>query len=150
VFPGLAFRETMSGGYWRLEAPTEVLAIAVTLEARAPDLTELVRERTFVVKGTIDAERLAARRPLEGTIAFRFVQHGRVHYRLAFQGDDGLRYGLGGQKEWSPLAPLDSLGVLASSLYDANDGEIARATLRFAEPAGVWNLVKSLRVLSAR
>jgi hypothetical protein len=148
VFPGLAFREALAGHYWRLDAPTEVLSIAATVEAHAPDLAELARDRAFLVKGSIDVERLASGTPIEGTLAFRFAHRGRLHYRLAFEGDDGRRYELGGQKEWSPLAPIDSLGVLAASLYDAKNEEIARATLRPSAPGGAWSVLKSLRLSS--
>ncbi len=146
MLPGLAFRETLAGQYWRLDAPTEVLSIAATLDANAPDLAALARDRAFSVKGSIDVERVATGRPIEGTLAFRFAHRGRLHYRLAFVGDDGRRYELGGQKEWSPLAPVDSLGFLAASLYDAQNEEIARATLRLHAPGGAWTVLKSLRL----
>jgi hypothetical protein len=148
VVPGLAFRETSSGTYWRLDAPTEVLGMALTVRAHAHDLTELVRDRAFSLSGTIDVERLATQRPIEGTLAFRFVQHGRLHYRIAFEGDDGRRYELGGQKEWSPLAPVESLTVLVASLYDASGAEIAHATLRFDARTEGWKMLKSIRLSS--
>jgi hypothetical protein len=147
VFPGLAFRETLSGNYWRLDAPTGVLAIAVTLDASAPDLVELARDRTFSVTGTVDAERLASGKPIAGTVALRFVQHGRIHYRLAFEGDDGCRYELGGQKEWSGLAPVESLTLLEGCIYDGSGEEMARATLRFDVRADWAAWLKSFRLL---
>jgi hypothetical protein len=155
VFPGLAFSEKMSGQYWRLDAPTEVLAIALTVNARAPDLAELARERTFPVTGVIDAQGLASERPLLGTVAFRFIQQGRVHYRLAFEGDDGRRYELAGLKEWSPLAPFESLTRVAASLCDvshasdasdASPEEVARATLAFDLRKGGWDWLRSVRL----
>jgi hypothetical protein len=148
VLPGLAFRETLRGDYWRLDAPTEVFAIAMTFDARAPDLTDLVRERSFSISGTIDAERLATGRTIEGTLAMRFVQHGRLYYRTSFEGDDGHRYELGGQTEWSPLAPIASLTVLTASLYDASRAEVAHATLRFDARTEGWAMIKSLRLSS--
>jgi hypothetical protein len=142
VVPGLAFRETMQGDYWRLDAPTEVLSLAVTLDARA-DVTSLLRDRELSVTGTVDAERLATARSIEGTLAFRFARDGRFHYRLRFQGDNGAAYELGGQKEWSPVA---SLGVLSASLYDGSSGELGRATLRFTEGGGLWTTLRSVRL----
>jgi hypothetical protein len=149
VLPGLGFRETLAGSYWRLDAPRDVRPIAVALEAHAPDMAMLVRDRAFRLEGTLDARDLASAQPARGTLAFRFVQQGRLHYRLAFTGDDGCRYELGGQKEWSALAPLESLSVLAASIYDSSGIELAHATLRFDAPApraGVWSIVKSLRI----
>jgi hypothetical protein len=145
MVPGLAFREKMQGSYWRLDAPTEVLPLAVTLDARA-DVTSLLRDRELSVAGTIDAERLATGRSLEGTLAFRFARDGRFHYRLRFQGDDGAAYEIGGQKEWSPLAPVASLSMLAASLYDGAGAEIGQATLRFSEGGGLWTVLRSVRL----
>jgi hypothetical protein len=148
VLPGVAFRETMSGSYWRLDAPTQVRTLSLSLEARAPDLALLLRERAFRLRGIIDAEALATGRPVEGSLAFRFVQQGRLHYRVAFTGDDGDRYELGGQKEWSPLAPVESLSILAASLYGATGAEFAHVSLRFAARSGIWAVVKSVRLAS--
>lgn len=145
MVPGLAFRENMHGSYWRLDAPTHVLSVAVTLDARA-DVTSLLRERELSVAGTIDAERLATRRSIDGTLAFRFARDGRFHYRLRFHGDDGAPYELGGQKEWSPLAPVASLSVLAASLYDGSSGELGRATLRFSQRGGLWTVLRTVRL----
>jgi hypothetical protein len=145
VVPGLAFRESMQGTYWRLDAPTEVRSVAVTLDARA-DVTSLLRDRQLAVSGVIDVEQLATERPLEGTLAFRFARDGRFHYRLRFLGDDGGAYELGGQTEWSPLAPLSSLEVLAASLYDASNQEIGRGTLRFPARSGLWTVLRTVRL----
>lgn len=146
MLPGLAFREAMSGRYWRLDAPENERAIAMTIDAYARDLSDLARDRTFSVTGTIDVDGIASKRPLEGTVALKFVQAGRVHYRLAFRGDDGRRYELGGQKEWSGLAPIHSLTLLDATLYGESGEEFARATLRFDERADWVTWLKSFRL----
>jgi hypothetical protein len=150
MLPGLGFRETMSGNYWRLDTPTEERALAVTLDARTRDLSDLARDRTFSVTGTIDAEGLASGRPLTGTVALKFVQQGRIHYRLVFEADDGRRCELSGQKEWSGLAPVESLTLLAATLYDDSGEEFARATLRFDVRADWAAWLKSFRLSFAR
>jgi hypothetical protein len=146
VFPGFSFRETMSGSYWRLEEPTEERAIAFTIEARARDLRRFARDKTWRITGTVDAEGLASNRDLEGTLAFRLLDERRLPYRFTFVGDDGKGYELSGQKEWSGLAPLESMTLLPASLYDADGGELARATLRFDLRADLGRWVKSFRV----
>jgi hypothetical protein len=144
--PGFSFRETMSGSYWRLDAPTDERAIAFTIEARAADLRRFARDKTWRITGAVDVEGLASARPLEGTLAFKLLDERRLPYRFAFEGDDGQRYELSGQKEISPLALLDSMTVLPASLYDARGEEIGRATLRFDARRDLGRWMKSFRV----
>ncbi len=146
MLPGFSFRETMRGSYWRLDAPTDERAIEVTLEARADDVATFARDKTLRLRGTLDAEGLAARRDVEGTLVFRLLEERRLPYRLRFRGDDGRAYELSGQKEWLGFAPVASLTTLPVSLYDDAGAEIGRATLRFdlRSDAGAW--LKSFRV----
>jgi hypothetical protein len=146
VLPGFSFRETMSGSYWRLETPTEERAIAFTIDARARDLRRFARDKTWTITGTVDAEGLASRRPLEGTLAFRLLDERRLPYRFKFTGDDGRDYELSGQKEWSGLSPIESMTLLPASLYDADGGELARATLRFDLRSDLASWMKSFRI----
>jgi hypothetical protein len=128
---GFSFTQTMSGSYWLLDAPAEEGAIAFTMEVVAPDLRAFARDKTWRITGTIDAERLAKGRPLDGTLAFRLLDERRMAYRFTFPGDDGRRYEVSGQEEWSGLAPVASLTLLPVSLYDERGDEIGRAILRF-------------------
>jgi hypothetical protein len=146
VFPGFSFRETMSGSYWRLDAPVDERAIAFTIEARAKDLRRFARDKTWRITGTIDAEGLATARTLDGTLVFRLLDERRLPYRFTFVGDDGLGYELSGQKEFNGLAPLESLTLLPASLYDASGEELARATLRFDARSDLGRWLKSFRV----
>ena len=146
MFPGFSFRETMSGSYWRLETPTEERAIAFTIDARARDLRRFARDKTWTITGTVDAEGLASKRPLEGTLAFRLLDERRLPYRFKFTGDDGRDYELSGQKEWSGLSPVESMTLLPASLYDADGAELARATLRFDLRSDLASWMKSFRI----
>ena len=144
---GFSFRETMSGTYWRLDAPTDERAIEFRLRASTSDVARFARDKTWNVRtGTLDAEGLATSRPLEGTLAFRLLDERRLPYRLLFAGDDGARYELSGQKEWTGLAPLESMTLLPASLYDAGGQEIGRATLRFDARADLLRWLKSFRL----
>jgi hypothetical protein len=131
MLPGFSFRETMSGSYFMLDAPTDERAIAFTIEARASDVARFARDKTWGVRGTIDAEKLASGADVEGTLTFKLIDERRLPYRLAFRGDDGKRYELSGQKEWMGLQPIASMTLLPASVYDDHGEEIARATLRF-------------------
>jgi hypothetical protein len=146
MFPGLSFRETLSGSYWLLEAPTDERAMALSMEVYTPDLRRLAASKTWRLRGTLDAERLASRREIHGTLVFRLFDERRLPYRLAFTGDDGRRYELSGQKEWSGLAPVESITLLPASLYDAAGAELGRATLRFDLRADWAQWMKSFRI----
>jgi hypothetical protein len=136
----------MSGNYWLLDAPTEERAIGFTIDAYARSLVEFARNKTWQVTGTIDAECLASGKELEGTVSFKVFSERRMPYRLSFTGDDGRRYALSGQREWSSLAPIDSLTILPAGLYDEGGTEVGRATLRFDVRADWASLMKSLRL----
>ena len=79
----------------------------------------------------LDAERLASRREIGGTVTLKVAHERRIPYRITFTGDDGRHYELCGQKEWSGLSPIGSMTVLPASLYDDRGEEVGRATLRF-------------------
>jgi len=145
VLPGLSYRETLSGTYWRLNAPTDERTIALTIEAYARSVVELAQNKTLQISGVIDAEQLASRSRLEGTISYRLSER-RIPYRLSFVGDDGHRYELSGQREWSGLYPIGSMTILPASLHDRSGDEIGRATLRFDVRADLAALLRSLRL----
>ena len=143
--PSLSFRETMRGTLWRLDAPTDERAVDVTLEARTGDLRDIPGDRTFRLRGTVDVEGLATRAEAEGTLVFKLATERRLPYRVRFRGDDGRAYELSGQKEWLPVAPLESVTTLPATLYDDAGQEIGRATLRFDVRQEWWHFVRSLR-----
>jgi hypothetical protein len=146
MLPGFSFRETMSGSYFMLDAPTDERAIAFTIEARARDVARFARDKTWGVRGTIDAEKLASGADVDGTLAFKLIDERRLPYRLSFRGDDGKRYELSGQKEWTGLQPIGSMTVLPASVYDESGEEIARATLRFDLRSDWGRWLRSFRI----
>lgn len=129
--PGLSFRETMRGGWWRLDAPTEEHTLTLSLQARADDVGVLARDRTFRLHGIVDVGGLASGAEVEGELVFRLFDQGRLPYRVRFRGDDGRAYELSGQKEWLPVAPLASITTLPISVYGDDGAEIGRGMLRF-------------------
>jgi hypothetical protein len=144
--PGFSFRETMSGNYWRLDAPTEERAIAFTVEAKTDDVRRFARDKTWRITGTIDAEGLASARELDGTLAIKLQGQRRLHYRFTFLGDDEQGYEFNGQKEYSPLALVESMTLLPASLYDPDGEEVARAVLRFDARSDFWRWLRSFRL----
>jgi hypothetical protein len=130
-----SFRQTLTGTYWLLSAPADERAMGFTIDARTHDVRVFARDKTMRVSGTIEAEGLASGRPLEGCLAVKLIDERRVGFRVAFEGDDGRRYELSGQEEWTPLSPVGSLTRLEATLYDDADEEIGRVVLRF----DVWS-----------
>ena len=146
MFPGFSFRETMSGTYHLLASPTEERAMHFTIAARAADVRRFARERTWRIEGEVDAEGLASQRPLEGTLGFFLLDERRLPYRFTFQGDDGKAYEFRGQKDWTLVAPLESMTVLPGSIFDGEGNEIGRCTLRFDVRNDLGRWMKSFRV----
>jgi hypothetical protein len=144
--PGFFFHETMRGSYHLLESPTVERAIEFTVKVSASDVRRFLKDKTWTIRGDVDVEGLASRRPLEGTIGFRMLDERRMPYRLSFTADDGKSYELRGQKEWSALAPVESMTVLPASLYDAQGREVGRATLRFDARNELGKFLKSFRL----
>jgi hypothetical protein len=147
--PGVSFRERLSGTYWRLDAPTDERAIVVDLEMNVPHWRAFLQSRAASLSGHIDADGLASRRPIRGTVAFELLEERRNTYAFSFEGDDGRGYELCGQKEWHALAPLEAITLLPASLYDARGDEVARTTLRFNVRADWARLLASVRWVDA-
>jgi hypothetical protein len=145
--PGLSFTEVLSGHYWRLDAPVDERAMRLELRGTIPDPAVFLRDKTLLLRGTIDAEQLASAQKIEGTVHFKLLAERRIPYRCTFRGDDGKRYELFGDKEWNGLAPLESITLLAASLYDESGEEMARATLRFDLRADWSRWLASARVV---
>lgn len=144
--PGFLFRETMSGSYHLLAHPTEERAIEFTIAVRASDIRRFAKDKTWAIDGEVELEGFASKRPLEGTLGFKLLDERRLPYRFTFVGDDGKRYELRGQKDFSPLAPVDSMTVLPASIYDAAGDEVGRATLRFDVRNDFGRWLRSFRV----
>ncbi|MGH7272298.1 MAG: hypothetical protein ACREJ3_17860 [Polyangiaceae bacterium] len=144
--PSLSFRETMSGRYWLLDAPVDERALTLTFEARTSHWSTFLRDKTWLLQGTIDAEGLASRSELAGTLTFGRLEERRLPYRFEFRGDDGKRYELTGHTEWSGLSPVESLTLLPATLSDDRGEEVARAMLRFDLRADWGSWLKSFRL----
>ena len=143
---GFSFRESLSGSYWLLEAPTDERVIAFAVEATAHDVRAFARDKTWRIDGTIDVEGIASAAPVHGRIVFRLFEERRISHQLEFAGDSGARYELIGQQEFIGLSPIESLTLLPASLCDDRGEEIGRATLRL-DLRRDWALwIKSLRL----
>jgi hypothetical protein len=146
MFPGFLFRETMSGSYYLLGSPTDERAIEFTIAARAKDFRKFAKDKECTIDGAVEIEGLAKGQPLEGTLGLKLLDERRLPYRFTFVADDGKTYELRGQKDFSPLSPLQSMTVLPASLYDAHGDEVARCKLRFDIRNDLGQWLKSWRL----
>ncbi len=146
IRPRVSFGEWLTGSFWTFDAPTDERAVDLTLELGPIEFASAMGRKDWPLTGIVDAERLATHRALEGTLSPRLLDERRVPYRIGFEGDDGRRYELSGEKEWTSLMPLDSVTLLRASLYDDGGEELGRATLRFDLRADWARWLKSFRI----
>lgn len=163
---GLGFQlaESFSGSYYRLDEPFRDHGMRITLRLGVNGMRRFLRERTIEAKGAIFAEGLAEREkggvPLEGTLTMKLFDEKRIPYDLSFEGDDGCRYRLRGQRDFFMHDAMDSLTILPASLYLVSGSparsreaaapedlgiELGRAMLRFDPKTDLGALVKSFR-----
>lgn len=161
---GFELAESFSGSYYRLDEPFRDHGMRISLRLGVNGMRRFLRERTVEAKGVIFAERLAEREkegvPLEGTLTMKLFDEKRIPYDLSFEGDDGCRYRLRGQRDFFMHDAMDSLTILPASLYlvsaspaqrrgvaasEVVGTETGRAMLRFDPKTDLGALVKSFR-----
>jgi len=146
---GFELAESFSGSYYRLDEPLRDHGMRISLRLGVNGMRRFLRERKVEAKGTLYAERLAEREPggvpLHGSLTMKLFDEKRIPYDLSFEGDDGLRYRLRGQRDFFVHAAVDSLTILPASLYDHAGLETGRAVLRFDPKTNLGALVKSFR-----
>jgi hypothetical protein len=149
---GFDLAERITGTYYRLDDPLVERALRIVLRLSVDGVTRFLRERRIEAEGMIFADGLTTRRaggaPIRGVLEWKLLDQKRVTYDLAFDGDDGTRYRLRGQRDLFLYDFMGSLGVLPATLFDSSttdDVEVARATLRFDPRFELPALLKSFR-----
>ncbi len=143
-----SFGETMRGNYYLLAEPTSERAMSFTIRAVARGLVSFAHDPVAHIEGRVALEGFADDVPLEGSLAFRLRRQKRLTYDFSFVGNDGKPYRFRGQKDFTPLAIVESFTTLCGSLYDESKREIGRATLRFDLRSDLGKLLGSFRLLS--
>jgi len=142
---GFRFRETMRGTYYLFDAPLDERAIEFSLVVRSRGLRRFARDRVASITGEVTLEKIATRRPLDGTLGLHLDER-RLPYEFTFQADDGTPYRFRGQKEYTLLSPAESVSTLPASLYDVDGREVGRSVVRFDLRADTSRFVKSFRL----
>lgn len=131
MMAGFRFEETMRGSFYMLAHPEDERAIEFSIEARVDNLRRFARDLTARIRGVCSLEGICKHANLDGTLGLKLVRENRLPYDFSFVGEDGKKYRLRGEKNFVALGAIHSLTTLPASLYDAEDEEIGRATLRF-------------------
>jgi hypothetical protein len=138
----LGVQGTFHGSYHRLEDPGAEHPVTLAITASVADARRFLRERRADVAGTIDAEGLAARRPVEGAVWIRALE-GKLMYQLRFVADDGRDHRAAGETELDPRRPLRALSELALRVR-VDDREVARMLLRLPPPPELSAMFRKL------
>ena len=128
---GFEFAETMSGTWQPEEIGAAERPLSFTVRARAPSVRQHLRDGLAELEGTIDAEGLATAAPATGTLTIRPLRERLIRYDLNFQGDDGRRYRLIGQKDLRARRPLSSITTLPAHIVDDAGRPLATCRVRF-------------------
>ena len=131
MMAGFRFEETMRGSFYLLDKPEDERAMEFSIEARVDNLRRFVRDLNARIRGVVTLEGICKHANLDGTLGLKLVRENRLPYDFSFTGEDGKKYRLRGEKNFTPLGITESLTTLPASLYDADDKEIGRAIVRF-------------------
>lgn len=143
--PGLRFHETMTGTFYRLDAPTDERPMHFTIDVVIASLPEFLRDNVARIEGDVTIEIFADRGPLAGTLAFRLNERS-LQYEFGFKANDGQTYRFRGQKNVNLLAVVESLTTLPASVYATDGREMGRATVRFDVKSDLRKFLRSFRL----
>lgn len=138
------FEETLAGSL-RVCGGGRDAPIALVIRGCAPRLGALLRSPVLSIEGELDAEGLARRRPLHGSIDLRSPRARGVTYAFTFTGDDAQLYAFEGKRTLTPGGSLASLTLLAGELRGEGGAVLGRALLRFDPRTDALRCIRSFR-----
>jgi Mg/Co/Ni transporter MgtE len=127
---GFTFAETMRGSFHYLDTPGDEHPMTLDVRAEVADVRRFVLDPTATIAGTVNAEGLATRRPLTGTLEINPVLKRKVIYDFRFEDDDDRTVRFFGEKDLEALRLVSTMTTLPGSIT-CDETEIARAVLRF-------------------
>ena len=139
---GVAFAQTLTGSFHFLSDPGQERPFELRLRGFFP-VGSLLR-RIAELEGNLTAEGLATRRSIQGTLAFRLIDGGRLLYELDFQGDDGEARRFRGETEVTLRRPKASLERVFGRIFRADEEE-ARVILHDPLEESIPRILRSLR-----
>lgn len=142
---GFRFAETMSGTYALFDRPDDHRRFSFTVEARADSTLRHLRDGKATLRGTLEADGLAAEAPIEGTLTVAPVTRRLIAYEFTFTGDDDKAYRFSGQKTIRLRDLTRSFTELSGEIYDETGAPIATSVTRFDLRADLFQLLTSVR-----
>lgn len=141
---GFEFSETMRGTYHTLERPADELPMSITVRAEVRSLPKFLLDPTAEIRGEVDAQGLADRRAIRGTLEINPLLERRLVYDFRFEDNDGKDCRFHGEKELEPLRLVSTLTTLPGTIF-REDREFGRAVLRFDVREDLLRLLRSFR-----
>jgi hypothetical protein len=142
---GFQFAETMSGTIEWATDPGKQHPFRFEVTARAASTIDHLRTGKATLRGIVYAPPLADGADAEGTITIRPLGERVIRYELEFDGDDGKRYELVGQKDISWLRPLSTFTNLPAEILDEGHRVVGTCRTRFDLGKDWWSFLRSFR-----
>jgi hypothetical protein len=130
-------QEYLEGTYFLLADTCVLHPISLTLSLEGDLSRQTVLEKRAILRGVVQAQGLASRRPFVGTVGFWF-REARLTYDGAFLGDDDKPYRLLGEKDLDLILGIRALTRLEATVFCYKNPETEAtlvAWLRAEEPA---------------
>ncbi len=145
---GVTWKETLTGSWHRLSAPSVEHRCTVEVTVLMPKVTELLGNTVVDIQGRVSLEGLATDREFKGTLGLgAMIRERRIPYAFTVIADDGRPYRFDGAKEVNVLKLPTSITTLGAYIFDETGEEIGRAILRgdFREEA--LEFIRSFRAI---
>lgn len=146
---GLAFRETMSGGYHLATSPGEDRPMHFTVQARLPSLRSLLTNAVFSIDGEVHAQGFADHKVLHGTLVIDMLRGKVLVYQFDFQANDGQTYSYNGRKTIGEGSLVEAMTVLPGTIHDKTGQTVGRALLRFDLRSDLFKFLSSYKLVRA-
>ncbi len=142
---GFRFDETMAGTWRRTNGATTEPGrpMQFSVSARARNARQFARDGLLELEGTLDADDLARKAPLSGTLDISWRRKRELAYDFTFSGDDGRPYRFSGKKDVRLLRFLETMTTLPGKVLDPSGAVIGEAMLRFDLRKDLLSLVRS-------
>jgi len=142
---GFRFAETMSGTVEGDAEPGRQHPFRFEVTAHAASLRDHLATGRATLEGVVHAPPLAAAAEATGTITIRPVGRRLIRYELAFQGDDGRRYQLVGQKDIRYRRLLATMTTLPAEILDEDHQRVGTCVTTFDLRRDTWGFLRSFR-----
>ena len=142
---GFEFSETMAGTFELDAKPGEKHPLRFEIQIHADSTREHLKTGRAHITGVVHAPPLADSADADGTIIIRPLGQRIIRYELSFQGDDGHRYELVGQKDIQLRRLLHTWTTLPMEILDEQHKRVATCLTRFDYQKDWWSFLRSFR-----